>query len=161
MRTGLKNRMIGDSCLFSLLCREEGRTGGKREREKTHIPEAIDTLYVPVLPEQIHQCSLLWQFNASMQVLDRNFQVMTKAATMTGSCHTAMQGPFFVMEDLATQLPFQPASCLALETCRSIVTLWGEVYKMTMHSGSKSGNFNSYQTLGQNKSPGHKLFHSL
>lgn len=139
-RTRLKNRMIGDSSLFSLLW---------GEREIPHTRDYWYFLCSCVACKNSPIPFLLWQFNASMQVLDRNFQLMLKKGT------TTLPRLFFGREDLARQLPSQPAPCLPLETCRSIITLWGEVCKMMMHSGSESGNFNSYQTLGQNKSPGH------
>lgn len=56
---------------------------------------------------------LVWQFKSSIQIPDRNFQLLMKKGPMTGSWHTDVHGP---------AAPF-PASRLALETSRSLITL--------------------------------------
>lgn len=138
--------MMGDSSLLSF---------GEREKEILHTrgtDTPVCTCGVCTNPSML---ILLWQLKASMQVPDRNFQLTMEKVTTPGSCHTARPGLFCGTEHLATSsLP-----CL-LRAWHWRLTE-GEVCTMMMCSRSKLDNFNSYQTLGQNKSSGPKGLHFL
>lgn len=118
---------------------------GGRERETPHTRGHWYLACSCVACTNPSMLILLQQFNASVQVPDRNFQLMMEK--VTGSCHTAMPGLFCATEHLATF----PA-CFVLGTGD---LQKGKSAQWWCVQGANLINFNSYQTLSQNKSPEH------